>query len=111
MVFLGRSTYVLDKHNKKRYILHPDLGLITAVTTSKSNQKKFRVIDVFDPTVKEVVVREDNTFIDADGRWYHQSVEESVEEPIEEIVEEPIEELAEPIQEVAVITPDSNPRR
>lgn len=78
---LLNSRYVLDKHNKKRYILHPDLGLITAVTTSKSLQKKFRVVDVFDPTVEEVIVREDNTFIDADGRWYHQSLEESVEEP------------------------------
>lgn len=54
-----------------------------------------------------MIVREDNTFIDADGKWHYQSVEESVEEPIEELVEEPIEESVVPIQEVAVIAPES----
>ena len=93
-----------DKHIKKKYILHQSLGLVTEVTASKSGKKKFKVVDVFDPTVEEIIVGEDNTFMDADGRWYYQSLEESVEEPTEESVEEPIESLA-PIQEVAVFTP------
>lgn len=112
---LVNSQTATDKHNKKKFSLHPSLGLVTEVTPSKSGKKKFKVVDVFDPTVEEVIVREDNTFMDADGYWHCQSLEESVEEPIEEIVEEPIEQLveepieesAEPIQEVAVIAPES----
>lgn len=102
---LANSQSITDKHNKKNYRLHPSLGLVTAVTYSKSDKKKFRVVDVFDPTVEEVIVSEDNTFMDADGRWYYQSLEESVEESTEEPVE-PIESLV-PIQEVAVIAPES----
>lgn len=110
---LCHSQTAKDKHNKKRFSLHPDLGLVTEVTASRSEKKKFKVVGVFDPTIKEVIVSEDNTFMDADGRWYYQSLEESVEEPLEEPVEEPIQESVEPIeslapiQEVAVIAPES----